>query len=96
MYSAEYLDRVSRPIRPTTKSSASFLPLHFPFNFPSNPDVPPHNGSFFSHISVGTRGYGKTFSTLQLLENVKEYYDKFYVISPSLEGDMKQKNFFEH
>ena len=61
------------------------------YNFPKNPDLPPKNGVFFSHLMIGTRGYGKTYSTLQFVDNFIHNYQKIYVISPTLQSDVKQK-----
>jgi len=63
--------------------------------FPKNYDMPPKNGSFFSHLMIGTRGFGKTYSTLQLVDNIIKDYQKIYVISPTLESDVKQKYKFK-
>ena len=65
------------------------------FTFPKHPDLAPRNGTFFTNLTIGARGMGKTYVNTQLMENVKPYYDKFVVISPSLDSDMKQKRFYE-
>jgi hypothetical protein len=80
-----------------TKKNFNFTKLkgNDEFTFPKNPDMPPKNGTFFSHLMVGTRGYGKTYSTLQLVDNIIHNYQKIYVISPTLNSDVKQKYKFK-
>ena len=65
------------------------------FTFPKHPDLAPKNGTFFTNLTIGSRGQGKTYVNTQLMENLKPYYDKFIVISPSLDSDAKQKRFYE-
>lgn len=80
-----------------TKKNFNFTKLkgNEEFSFPKNNDMPPKNGAFFSHLMVGTRGYGKTYSTLQLVDNIIHNYQKIYVISPTLNSDVKQKYKFK-
>lgn len=80
-----------------TKKNFNFTKLkgNEEYIYPKNHDLPPRNGTFFSHLMIGTRGYGKSYSTLQLLDNIKNDYQKIYVISPTLESDVKQKYKFK-
>ena len=68
------------------------------FDFPVPKNLPPANGDvpFFNAILVGSRGSGKGVLGLELLENLKKYYTKYYVISPTIKGDKKIRDFFEN
>lgn len=68
------------------------------YNFPKHPGIPPSNGNFFTHSFIGARGYGKTHSTLEMMQNIDNFnfYNVYYVVSPTIEGDIKQKIFFEN
>lgn len=67
------------------------------WNFPIPHNLPPNDADipFFNGLLVGSRGSGKSFLCLKLLENLKPYYNKFYVISPTRATDRKVKVFFE-
>lgn len=67
------------------------------FNFPNPKNLPPANGDipFFNALLCGSRGSGKSVLGLELLENLKKYYTKYYVISPTIKTDKKVKDFFE-
>jgi len=69
----------------------------FPFPNPKNKNLPPANGDipFFNGVFAGSRGSGKSHLGLELLENLKQYYTKFYVISPTIKTDKKVRVFFE-
>jgi Cdc6-like AAA superfamily ATPase len=68
------------------------------WNFPIPHNLPPNDADipFFNGLLVGSRGSGKSFLCLKLLENLKSYYSKFYVISPTRLTDRKVKIFFEN
>ena len=51
------------------------------FQFPKHPDLAPKHGTFYNHIAIGSRGTGKTRLTLEMMDNLLPYYDKFYIIS---------------
>ena len=67
------------------------------FNFPNPQNLPPNSGDipFFNGLLCGSRGSGKSVLGLELLENLKQYYTKYYVISPTIKTDKKVKDFFE-
>lgn len=68
------------------------------WNFPIPQNLPPNDNDipFFNGLLVGSRGSGKSFLCLKLLENLKPFYSKFYVISPTRATDRKVKLFFEN
>jgi len=51
----------------------------------------------FTQIACGVRGAGKTYSVLQQLAMMKEanMFEKYYIISPTMESDVKQKKFYD-
>lgn len=67
------------------------------FDFPNPTNLPPNSGDipFFNGCLVGSRGSGKSVLGLELLENLKNLYNKYYVISPTLKTDKKVREFFE-
>lgn len=67
------------------------------FNFPKLNNMPPSNSElpYFNATLIGSRGTGKTHLCLEMLENYKDIYNKFYVISPTRKTDQKVKVFFE-
>lgn len=68
------------------------------FDFPILENLPPANGDlpFFNGILIGSRGSGKSVLGLELLDNLKNIYNKYYVISPTRNTDKKIKDFFEN
>lgn len=69
------------------------LKLKDEYSFKWNPNF---IQGFFTQISLGVRGAGKSYSALEFLNEIKDDYDIFYVISPTLQGDQKQRLFFEN
>lgn len=67
------------------------------FDFPNPTNLPPNSGDipFFNGLLCGSRGSGKSVLGLELLENLKNLYNKYYVISPTLKTDKKVREFFE-
>ena len=67
------------------------------FNFPNPINLPPNSSDipFFNGLLCGSRGMGKSVLGLELLENLKPFYTKYYVISPTIKTDKKVRTFFE-
>lgn len=67
------------------------------FDFPIPKNLPPNSSElpFFNAVLAGSRGSGKSILGLELLENLKDYYTKYYVISPTYKTDKKVREFFE-
>jgi len=62
-------------------------------------EIPPNHGTpFFSNLTLGTRGQGKTHSVLEMMSNIipLNFYNVFYCVSPTRQGDPKQKAFFNN
>ena len=68
------------------------------FDYPTLSNLPPANGElpFFNGCLIGSRGSGKSFLALELLDNLKSIYNKYYVISPTLKTDKKVRDFFDN
>lgn len=68
------------------------------FDFPKLKNMPPNSDDlpFFNATLIGARGMGKSYLMLEMLENYKKIYNKFYVISPTRKTDQKVKIFFEN
>lgn len=51
----------------------------------------------FTQILCGVRGSGKTYSLLQQLSMMESagMFDKYYIVSPTMESDIKQKKFYD-
>ena len=67
------------------------------FDFPTPKNLPPNSSSvpFFNATFLGARGAGKGVAGLELMENLKNIYTKYYVFSPTIKGDRKIKDFYE-
>lgn len=61
------------------------------WDFKAPENMPQH---FFNGILCGSRGSGKSYLSLLLMENLKNAYQKFYCISPTRPTDRKMKEFF--
>jgi hypothetical protein len=76
------------------------LTKKLPFEFNKPNDIPPENpkvSPFFIQLVVAPRGFGKTWGILQMLDHISKYnfYNRWIIISPSYETDIKQKEIYE-
>lgn len=64
------------------------------YDFPQHPHLIKQP---FTQIACGVRGSGKTYSIIQQLKMMydADMFDKYYVVSPTMESDIKQKIFYD-
>lgn len=63
-------------------------------------DIPPMESSvspFYVWIVAGSRGYGKSWSILQMIQHIAKsnWYNRWVIVSPTQESDCKQKAVFD-